>query len=294
MQTLHALAIVFLALTSLRVSGQPAVDPARETIKWYSTHFPPYVNLSGQDQGHGAFQLVMKTLVKNLPQYQHRSVEASLPRVIESIKTTPDGCTVMLLRTKEREALMDFSARAHTHVLPNGMVTLRRKMDALRPHINERGEIRLDELLGSKKFKLALAQDRSWGEGIDPIVRKHAANLISISSTEVFASRLLKLTNQNEFDAIIGYAIELKYTVNELKLNQADYVVLPIAESSNLLPVSVSCSYSTQGKAILSAIDRLLSESLIVKQMDDFYRGLLDEETLRYYDKLLRQTREQK
>lgn len=279
-----------LALFASNAWAQAAGAPGRETLKWYSNQFPPYNIKSGFGEGSGAFDRVMGLLIKRMPEFEHDQVDAALPRTIESLKTRTDSCAISLLKTAERETMMDFS-RPHTYLLPNGIVILRHRLPSMAPFLNAQGELKLDEFLASGKFRLGLASERSYGSAVDALLRKHAASIVPVAAKDVFASRLLKLTHQREFDAIVGYAVELTYTVREAKLDPRNYAVLPIAESSGLLPVSASCSKSDQGRRALAAIDRVLAEKASQREIDGYYRSWLDEESSAYYEKLLRQAR---
>lgn len=264
--------------------------PERDTTKWYFNSFPPYHIVGGPDESKGAFDRALQLLIKGMPQQQHELVEAALPRMLDALRTRPDVCTVALLRNPEREAIVDFSL-PHSHLLPNGIIVLRRRAAEFKPYLNERGELRLDEFLGSGKFRLAVAPTRSYGTVVDPLLKKHAAAIVPVQSTGVFASRLLKLTNQDEFDAMIGYAVELKYSARETRLDARDYLVMPIAGSSALLPVSVSCSRSEQGRRTLAAANRILSDKAVLSEIDAHYRSWLDDESSAHHEKLVRQLR---
>ncbi len=288
--TLPCLAAAAILATGA-AHAQAIGDGPAETINWYvNAGFQPYFILSGPDEGKGSFDQSMKLLMKAMPQYRHKLVEASLPRMLDSIKTRPNACSVALFKNKDREAIMDFSA-PFMYLLPNGIVTMRKRSAQYRPFMNEHGEVRLEDFLADGKAKLALAAERSYGPIVDAVVKKHPAATMSVSSIDIFASRLLKLINQSEFDAIIGYAVELQYNTRDLKLNPQDFVVFPIAESSKILPLSVSCSKSELGKSVLAAVDRVVADKNAQREFDGFYRAWLDEDTAAYYERQLKQVR---
>jgi len=284
--------LVAATLLGTGAAHAQAIDAApAETINWYvNAGFQPYFIFSGPDEGKGSLDQSTKLLMKAMPQYRHKLVEASQSRIIDSIKTRPNACTVTLLKTKEREAIMDYSA-PFMYLLPNAIVTMRKHTAQFRPFLNEHGEIRLEDFLADGKAKLALAAERSYGPVVDAVVKKHPAATMSVSAIDVFPSRLLKLINQTEFDAIIGYAVELQYNTRDLKLNPQDFVVFPIAESSKILPLSVSCSKSELGKSVLAAVDRVVADKNAQREFDSFYRAWLDEDTAAYYERQLKQVR---
>jgi len=86
-------------------------------------------------------------------------------------------------------------------------------------------------------------------------------------------------------------SVNLKTEQLDLKLNPQDFVVFPIAESSKILPLSVSCSKSELGKSVLAAVDRVVADKNAQREFDSFYRAWLDEDTAAYYERQLKQVR---
>jgi uncharacterized protein (TIGR02285 family) len=281
--------IMLISMFTWMVSAH-AEPTSNETVDWYINSFPPYFIISGPDKDQGAIDQAMRVMMKKMPEFKHNIVEAALSRVIEQIKTTPNACSASLLRNKEREAVMDFSS-THMRVLPNGIVTKRDRLPIFKPYLNEHGQLRLADFLATGKYHLGLAPDRSYGAGIDAILKKYPEAIVSIPASDQFSSRLLKLAKQNEFDAIVGYAIELKYTVREFKLSESDFAVLPVAEASDLLSIAVGCSKSEMGQRILAGINRALADPKTQQEIEGFYRAWLDNETAAYYDRMIKRTR---
>jgi uncharacterized protein (TIGR02285 family) len=217
----------------LALASAPGLAQA-QTVHWYESNFPPYSIIEGPDAGKGISDQAVLLLMKRMPEFHSSHETAALPRVIDLIKTGPDACSAPLVKTPQREEVMDFAA-PYVQLLPNGIVVLRKHAASFEPYLNERSELRLDDVLASGKFKLGLSPGRSYGPVLDAVLAKHAASTVVSHSTDLFSSRLLKLSTQDEFDAIIGYAIELTYTVRHEHLNGQDFVIYPIAESSGLL-----------------------------------------------------------
>ncbi len=280
--------LLVAAVGAAHAEGLP--QSSQDTVHWHVNNFPPYSITSGPEAGQGINDLAMAQLIKGMPEFQHKIVDASLARVLENIKTRNDACSVSLLKTPEREAWMYFSSQRGL-VLPNALVMLRNRAEAVKPFLNAQGEVVLASLLADGHFKLGLSAERSYGQPVDQVIKRHPEAIVTISAKDQFVSRLLKLVNQNEFDAVLGYAIELKYTAREMKLNMQDFAIYPLAESSGLLPVSVACSKSEMGRRVIVAINHLLADKNLRREMDAQYRSWLDDESALYYDQLLRQLR---
>lgn len=271
-------------------SAQALPSSSRDTVLWHVNNFPPYSITSGPEAGQGINDHVMSQLMKGMPEFQHKVIDASLARALENIKTRPDACSVSLLRTPEREAVMYFSIPRGL-LLPNALVMMRSRADEMKPFLNAQGEVVLESMLAEGRLRLGLSPERSYGQWVDQVIKRYPGAVVTVAAKDQFASRLLKLVNQNEFDVVIGYAIELRYTVQEMKMNLHDFVVYPIAESSGLLSVGVACSKSEQGRRIIDAIDRVLLDKHVRRELDARYRSWLDDDSAAYHDRLLRQYR---
>jgi uncharacterized protein (TIGR02285 family) len=228
-------------------------------------------------------------LVSRLHEFRHEIVEAPTRRLMEDLKTKPNVCSVAIVKTPEREAVFDFSAMPVIWTLPNGVITLRNRLPMFTPFLNDRGELRLDTLLSSgKNRRLGILTGRSFGTGIDAVLKKHAGHesLVTVPSSDQFASRLLKLANQDEFDAIIGYATELNYVAEQLGLDRRKFAFLPVAEEVPIQPGYVACSKTPFGKRVIASVNRILADKQIQQKIEAAYREWLDPENLALYDRL--------
>jgi len=161
-----------LAAAAILATGaahaQAIGDGPAETINWYvNAGFQPYFILSGPDEGKGSFDQSMKLLMKAMPQYPHKLVEASLPRMLDSIKTRAERLA--------RGPVQEQGPRGHHGLLGAVHVPLaQRHRDHAKANgsissvQNEHGEVRLEDFLADGKAKLALAAERSYG----PVVRR--------------------------------------------------------------------------------------------------------------------------
>jgi uncharacterized protein (TIGR02285 family) len=280
LQTLLAASLLTLACLA-PAAGQTSAP----TVTWHVGSFPPYSMVGGQEDGRGAFDLARRLMIRSMPAFRHDEVEAAYARTLESVRTDPVVCRASLIPTREREAVMRFST-PFMQLLPNALVTRRKSLPLFQPFINERGEVRLDAALGSGRVRIGQVPNRSYGPAIDSVLGKHPAAVVVVQVRDQFASRLLKLAYQDEYEAIIGYAVELRHTVQQQKMKQEDFAVLPIAEGTGLVPVAVGCSKTEQGRLVIAAIDRSIAAHR--GELDDLYRHLLDGESLAYYNRQLK------
>jgi uncharacterized protein (TIGR02285 family) len=262
-----------LAILLLSYSAHAAETDVRSVIYWYAAYAPPIAITYGPDQGKGWADRRIEILRKRLPQFRHQLVEASDSRMLEDIKTRPNVCSANLTRTPERAVYIEFS-KPLTRILPNGLITTRLHQAQLTRFVNERGEMRLAELLAAGKHRLGIAQNEGYGAGVDQLLRKYARAdaLVIVPSSDHFASRLLKLGNQDEFEAILGSEIELHYIARQRQLAESDFVFVPLAEEPALVPTYIGCSKSPLGRRFITAINLALADETVLREDSAAYR----------------------
>ncbi|MES2936917.1 MAG: hypothetical protein V4864_04490 [Pseudomonadota bacterium] len=289
----HAL-ILIAALLAGFLAPAGAQLPQRESIIWVAPiGFSPYTIAEGPEKGQGIIDKATEIIVKRLPGMDYEFMPASTLRLFELIKAKPNVCTGVALRNAEREQFFEFTSNAVVKILPNGIITTRSNAAALKPYINDGGELRLDAVLAEGKHRLAVSKRiRTYGPRIDAMLETPAFqnSIVRLDETGM-ASRLMKLAiqrGQAEYDMIIGYPVELKSKLAELKVDEKDFSFIPIAGETALVSLPVSCSKSPLGKQYVAAVDKLLAEPAFQRQMGQLYRHWLDAETAARYEKLLR------
>ncbi len=283
--------VAFLTfITSLAPTGGTSANQDG-TIYWYGGDFPPYSIVAGPKQGQGIADQRKDLLVEYLPEFRHETIHATTARILQEIKIKPNACNVAYLKTPEREAIMEFSATPIQWILPNGIITSRNRLPVLKRFINDRGELKLDAFLNTGQYRLGIIAGRSFGTGIDAVLKKYKDKnlLVTVPSRDHSASRLLKLLNQSEYEAIVGYAIELNYIIRELGLNAGDFVFLPVAEEPSLIPTYVVCSKSDVGKHVIATVNRAITDTKTKQRVETSYRTWLAGENLALYDRLQQQ-----
>jgi len=280
--------ILIAVLSMLSVGAWSADAGKRETISWYISDFPPSYILAGPSKGQGMGDRRIQIFTKRAPEYTHEVVVAPQSRMMEMFKVKPNVCNAGLLKTAERETFMEFSA-PYGEALTNGVVTTRKRMELFKPYLNEQGELRLDDFLASGKSRLGLIASRSFGNGIDAVLKKHASMASVVPSSDHLSSRLLKLANQNEFDAVIAYPTELRYLIRELGLDEKEFVFLPVAEEAPVTHAFITCSKSDLGKQFIAIINRLLEDPVVQQEVAAAYRAWLDDDSAARFDRLRRQ-----
>jgi uncharacterized protein (TIGR02285 family) len=263
----------------------------RQVVLWHITDFPPTYIIAGPNQGKGMGDRRIQILGKRMSQFRHEVVVTTPKQLVEALRAEPHACNAGMLKTPERESLLEFSAVPYADALPNGIITTRKRLALFQPFINEFGDLRLGDFLSSGKWRLGIVAGRSFGAGIDAALKKHADKMSVVLSEDHLATRLTILATQNQFEAVIGLPTELSYLTRELGLNERDFVFLPVAEQQSLVPSYIACSKSAFGIHAIATINRLLADSEVQSQIMAAYIAWLDEETAAHYRRLRRQSR---
>jgi uncharacterized protein (TIGR02285 family) len=261
------------------------------TIYWAVGYFPPFSILEGDYASQGFADAFRRILFENLRGYKHELIVATTARSIERIQAQPNVCSTTLLKTPERERMMEFSTKVQD-LLPNGVVTLRAKLPLFQPFLNERGELRLAEFLSSGNYRLGVVS-RSFGQGIDRLLKRYEGepSIVIVPSTDHFTTRLQKLVTQHEFDAILGYANELQYAARSLNLAPQQFAFLHVAEEPGLISLYVACSQSATGRRVIDEVNRVLADPIHQQTIKAAYRYWLDAESANRFEQLSRQAR---
>ena len=280
-----------IAVTCLLLATPSRAADQADVVHWYVPEFPPIHILVGEQRGKGYGDAVLDAIEQSLPAFAHKRAEAATPRILEQLKREANACHPTILHTPEREAFVLFS-KPTLWMLPNGAVIRARDLDALRPHLDAHGDLKLESVLAGGGTRLAVNAARSFGVHLDALLKRYPDRIVTVPAADRFGSRLMKLANQRDFDIILGYPGELRYFAKQNKVPERDFRFLSLAEESVLIPGRTGCAKTAQGERIIAAIDKALSSSTILQRIEDNYLGWLeDDELIARYRKLRRQVR---
>jgi len=273
----------FLGLTSAQAQQ-------KETIQWAIHNFPPYTVTDGPEKGHGIMDRAREIITSRLQDYDYEYTMGRNTRIIELLKSKPNVCASVLLRTPEREQFMEFTTAPALRILPNGIITTPNRKASLAKYLNENGELRLDAALADGKYKLAIERDRTFGKAIDETLQNPAnqKSIVILQSAESFEAKMLKLVNRGEYDFFIAYAIEMKSKLADLKMTEQDAAFIPIAGASAMLSIPIGCSKSEIGKKYVALADKIIADPAVQQELSQLYKHWLDADTAKHYDKLLK------
>ena len=273
-------------LTLFALAGASAAAQAREGIVWFESDMPPLTILSGEHAGKGAGDIWSKELHRLLPEFDHLRSTANVARSLEELKRRENACGAIYLKTAQREEILVFS-QPFVWLQPNGFITLHKQRAKLTPFLNSREELRLDELIASRRLRISAAGSRAFGGQIDPALRAGLKTGVvrNFNTSDLFASGLLQVDkNLEDIDAVIGYANELHWSILRLKLQPEKFWFIPIAGETALIPVHVACARTPMGQQIIQRVNQIIATSELVEVARQAYRAWLPADAAHHYD----------
>ena len=282
MRRLHSL----IALPLLLAAGvcQAQIEP--KTIVWMRSNFTPVTIVEGPEQDQGYVDRWLALVENRLADYRYHRVTATTQRTQEEMKARPNICSPAFLKTPQREALFAYS-KPYLQMLPNGMVTTHAKLDAMKRFLDPSGQLRLDALLGSGRFRVAAQAQRSYGAAIDQALTAHDRAVSRQHQQKTLTSSLKAMaTSRADFDGYLGYAIEFEYYARQLDTGYKPFVFLPVAGQPLLLPAYMACSRSAEGEAFIRRVDALMDDPAVQQQTAAYYRAWLPLSVARYWDRI--------
>jgi uncharacterized protein (TIGR02285 family) len=250
------------------------VSSSQEDIVWYRPDFPPANFVDGLMEGLGYNDQTQKFLAQYLTQYQHNNAIASYKRVLHNIRYSK-GCVIGLYKNQEREKYLVYSM-ASLVVFPNGLVVKEKDYQKFSPYIDQSSFISLDKLIKDKTLKVGVADGRSYGEGIDLLVKKHRSDghLLNRSGQNVFTS-LLYMLDRSRIDYMFGFPEELEYSTS-LGILQNKMRFIPIKEMPEFEETYIACSKNIWGQQVITDINQILKKYRAKPEYLRFYEFWLD------------------
>lgn len=275
---------------SLAVAAGPtAALPAKQasgisadTISWLVQDMAPHFTfLAGKppqrpaDLGRGENDGFLRLLIARLPQYQHRFVDAGLPRFEMLVRQGQTLCSTLHLRTPERLSWLYF-----THLYPPlfvrqiHVVVNRDNLAKFAPQGAATGGspmLSLSDILQRNDLVGLLPRGRSFGPRVDALLRAHPERAPQ-TVVALHGTHLLNMLRAHRMD----YTLEYPSVVDNFMKNanaEQQLVKLPFAEGRSTAVVSVGCSRSPEGLKQITAIDRAVRQLAQDPQRETWLRS---------------------
>lgn len=278
-QTAVSVLLACLGLLLFSVAPQPV--SARDNLIWMEAVLPPFFIQSGPNLEQGYGDVITHILQKHLPDYTHEEINTNITRHFYMFKQGEHVCSVGLYKTPEREEFMYFSMPSFITLPP--VIIIKKENGA---KFNNKSTVSLDAVLGDNSLMIGLAKDRSYGNTLDEILKRHQgqANLVEFTGQEL-SLNLFKMLILGRLDGLIGLPEEALYQAEQMGIRD-QFITLTLSENLHNYDgwmSSVACSKTDWGRAVIDSINKVLLEQRPSEQYRVAYERWLDPNSIAEY-----------
>lgn len=281
-----------LLLTTVTIVLPPAPSLAKDEITWLEVNMPPYLIQEGPHQGQGYGNVIGAILEQHLPEYDHHRLVANVIRHFDMFKRGDKVCSIGLYRTPEREAFLHFSIPSMM-TMPAVLVV---RKDHL--HLYAGAQVSLAELLRNREFRLGLSSDRSYGTGLDVVLKQQQqVNSWVLFAGQELGENYLKMLLLDRLDGVLALPDEAMYHAGSMGIRER-IALVPLSENQQNPAgwmCTVACSKNQWGREVIDRINEVLVRVRPTDPYRQAYERWLDANALdRYrnvYDTLFLTTR---
>lgn len=233
-----------------------------EDITWIRWDEPPIFIFSGPFKGQGLLDTVELELRKKLPQYNHKTIEGTVPRVLKEAEARAPVCNAGWLDTPEWSRLFYFSKPVF--VIPaNGILLPKKRLD----EVSNLAPYSLQKFLDQKKsWKLGVG--RLYGVGIDDVLFKNNYQKNPQVITITTSLRVHKMLHTNRIQYTLGYPFEAVYYNELLGGKNKEVVYIPVTENPARVEVVVACPKTPWGAKVIADVDRALQNKTLLEKFE--------------------------
>ncbi len=258
------------AWATLNATATPA------TIRWLVQDLPPHFSFRDgrppqrpDELGQGEVDGFLRVLIGRMPQFRHELVPLSLPRFEAQVRQGETLCTVLHVRTPERQQWLYFTP-LHPPMMSRQIHVIVRRDDLARFEAGGQ-PLKLADLLRRRDLVGLLPRDRSYGPRIDQLLAsqpEHAPRAVVAGR----GANLLAMLRAGRMDYTLDYPVSVDEFMTQHP-GGPTLATLPLAEGRST-PMAVSaCSRSPEGRRAIEAIDQTVREMAADPQRDQWIRS---------------------
>jgi uncharacterized protein (TIGR02285 family) len=236
--------------------------------------------LSGPKVGQGYLDKLLALTIKELPDYKHNKVQATIARGLHEMEMGKNVCHVSIFKTEEREVFTTFSLGYM--MSPNLQVIISKK---LAKSLNLKNNVSLEELFSKYKLRAIKLPERSYTQKVDEILERHPSLIHSrASSSEKGLYTMLKMGRGD-------FLIEVPSSANYVLADAAPlYESLAIKGLNQFGTAYIGCSKTPFGSEVISKVNKVL---LKIRATDAYLQAMstwlsedeLNHDYMEYYHK---------
>lgn len=279
-QTAMAVVVVLIGLVTV-LRSVFAAAPVKEDIIWMEAVFPPFFIQSGPLHNQGYGDTVTHILQRAMPEYNHEEITTNITRHFYKFKQGEHVCSVGLYKTPERDEFMYFSMPSFITLPPVIIV----KKDNL-GKFNQQATVSLDAALGNANLMIGLAKDRSYGNTLDEVLKRHQGqtNVVEFTGQEL-SHNLFKMLMLGRLDGLIALPEEALYQAEQMGIRD-QLITLTLTENQHNYDgwlSAVACSKNPWGKKVVDRVNQALLELRPTEEYRAAYERWLDTNSILQY-----------
>jgi uncharacterized protein (TIGR02285 family) len=228
--------------------------PERGKVMWVVPDWPSSSVDENSDTKANVFVRVLEQLQDAVPQYDHHLIRGTADKALRLWREGKNICALPLLKTKDREELVDFTA--FIVVPPYRVIVKNSQVGAI---LAKHDVVSFQNLMTSKNIKGGLIMNRSYGETLDRLLGESPEderNWTMIEPQEGWET-VLKMVQNGRFDYTVEMAEYVRF-FNKKNSKGSTLVALPIKEFNKAQVAYVACNKNKWGRDIVKLLDKKL------------------------------------
>lgn len=258
----------------------PAATFAGESITWLEVHMPPCFIQQGPHQGQGYGNLLAARIRQELPEYEHHRMVTNVIRHFDMFKRGDQVCSAGLYHTPEREQFLHFSIPSML-IMPAVLVVRKENL----AHFTPTG-VSLAQLLNNSDFRLGLSSDRSYGAGLDAVLKAASPkdNRVVFSGQEL-GGNYFKMLLLDRLDGLLALPDEAMYHAEQMGIRDR-IALVPLNENqqdTSAWMCRVACPDTAWGRQVIDRVNEVLVRIRPENSYRQAYERWLDPALLERY-----------
>lgn len=259
---------------------------AQTVVTWYRTELFPFSILRGELAGQGAQDFTTAEIKAALPMYIHQDIEANVSRFIDDVKAGKFVLHSSLLKTPDREVLLNFS-KPYLLFRSAGVMIGKNTSNAVRSQVRA-GYFDLQQALQHPGFTLGVIHLRRYGPSIDSLLMTAPRSTIvqgMVQDKDI--ARFLLMMDSGRLQAVAGYEEEFLYHLRREKLPESNFQFYWVVGAQPYEEGHFAAPRTPEGKLIIERIDALIPR-LIVPTAER-YAGFMSRGSAEEYMKIAKE-----
>ncbi|MCP4107526.1 MAG: transporter substrate-binding domain-containing protein [Desulfobacteraceae bacterium] len=247
----------------------------KDQIIWpYTCYYPLWV-CEGDTVTGGIGWEIQSLLKFQMPEYEHKSVQLPVKKMLEQVKKGSNYLVYGLYKTSDREQYMYYSLPCR---ISNPTMVVVRKNELEK--FGGKNSVSLKKLLENKKFRFLMLSSVSFGTELDPLLKEyqHNENVFIEYRTDNLDKYALKLLLNKRVDYILSTDGTL-YEANQT--GTADKIAMIHIKEKNEYSIGYITSPKNEwGKHIIEKINHILRREIPTRKFFKFFEPLVTREML--------------